>query len=96
MDNYINKLIKSGIGQFIDKSRDELLLKDSIYIKEIEYLENLEEKQRSLTLSKEEFQVIDAYISIIEKCSNKCSDISYFAGIKDTILLQHLDLIKTK
>ncbi len=43
MEDLISKLIDTGIGNFIDRSRDSLILQDEIYLKDSKDLDELEE-----------------------------------------------------
>lgn len=97
MDNILDKLSEMGLGQDVSKSRDEMIKRDNTYNANYKDLEELEEQYKKLDLSAEARVVIDDYISCKENLSMRVEDISYIAGIKDTILFfGYMGLLKDK
>ncbi len=95
MDNLINKLIKESLGNVMDKSRDALLKEDDIYIHDSNDKEALEERYDALRLDEKERILIDDYMACKDTMYSRVADISYIAGVSDTIkLLNSLKLLK--
>lgn len=95
MEKLISKIIDMGMGQFMDNSRQELIVNDEIYLKDIEDEGELEEQYMSLRLPDKERILINDYIECVKTCDNRYSDISYMAGIKDTVrIFTYLGLLK--
>lgn len=95
MDNLINKLIKENLGNLMDKSRDALLLEDEIYLHDRKDKEELEKRYDTLNLCEHDRIVIDDYIACTDTMNSRISDISYIAGVSDTVKLLHsLGLLK--
>ena len=90
-----NILIENGLDILMENSIKELLENDEVYKKDLEDEEELEVKYMHLKLSKEDKRIIDDYISCIQSSLDHYSEVSYLAGVKDTItLLSSLNLIK--
>ena len=95
MDRLINELLETYSGQIIDKSRDELILADEICQRDQADLGKLEEQYAALELSETEKLLINKYISCIETIAHRNADLSYIAGVSDTVrLLRSLDLLR--
>ncbi len=95
MDNLINKLIQENLGNIMDKSRDALLLKDEIYIHDNNDKKALEKRYDSLRLDEKDRIVINDYIACKDTISSRIADLSYIAGVSDSIkLLNSLGLLK--
>lgn len=95
MNKFINDLIGKGMGNFMDHSRDGLMWEDEIHKKAREEEDEWEKKVKELGLGREQEKVIDKYISSIFTVTQRYADISYMAGIKDTVgMLVSLNLIK--
>ena len=95
MDNLINKLIKENLGSIMDKSRDALLLEDEIYIHDNNDKEALEKRYDALRLDEKDRIVINDYIACKDTISSRIADLSYIAGVSDTVkLLNSLKLLK--
>lgn len=95
MDRLINELLETYLGQIIDKSRDELILADEICQRDQADLRKLEEQFAALELSETEKLLINEYISCIETIAHRNADLSYIAGVRDTVrLLRSLDLLR--
>lgn len=95
MDKLIERLIDNGMRRFMDLSRDELARVDKVYQYDCKDAEELEQRYESLFLSKRQRMVINDYIACTATVSHRYADISYMAGIRDTVrMLISLRLIK--
>lgn len=95
MDKLIERLIDNGMRRFMDLSRDELARVDKVYQYDCKDAEELEQRYESLFLSKRQRMVINDYIACTATVSHRYADISYMAGIRDTVrMLVSLGLIK--
>lgn len=95
MDKLIERLIDNGMRHFMDLSRDELARVDKVYQYDCKDAEELEQRYESLFLSKRQRMVINDYIACTATVSHRYADISYMAGIRDTVrMLISLGLIK--
>ena len=95
MNNLINDLLKKGLGNFIDRSRDALIWDDEIYQECSREEDESEEKCFNMNLTKGQKKVIKNYVSDIRATEHRYAYLSYLAGVKDTVrMLVSLDLIK--
>lgn len=95
MDKFINKLLETHLGNIIDQSRDELILGDETGKQNERNLSQLEEKYLSLSLAEADRTLIDEYITCMQKADHRNADLSYVAGVRDTVRLLHsLDVLK--
>lgn len=95
MENLINKLINMGMGEFIEGSRKELALGDDAYLKDKEDEDDLEQRYMELDLPRKQRVLINDYIACVKTAGIRYSDISYMAGIKDTVqMFVQLGLLK--
>lgn len=95
MENLINKVLEFGMSGVIDKTTDELLEKDDVYQRECNKLKILESKYMKLDITYKHKNVIEDYIDCLLSTQYRASNISYMAGIKDTILfLNQVGLLK--
>lgn len=95
MDKFIEDLMEKGLGQLMDKSRDEFLISDEIYREDCRREEELERKVLILNLTEEQKTDIHNYLECVRTSSHRCADLSYIAGIRDTIkFLVALGLLK--
>lgn len=95
MNNLINDLLKKGLGNFIDRSRDALIWDDEIYQKCSREEDETEEKCLNMGLTKEQEKIIKKYVSDIRATEHRYADLSYLAAVRDTVgMLVSLDLIK--
>lgn len=85
MESLISKLIERGLGNIMDKSRDPLILKDEIYLQDSKDLSELEDRYEALDLDKHDRMIIDDYIACMNSSMCRANDISYFAGVRDTL-----------
>ena len=95
MNKLIEDLIKKGMGNFMDVSRDEMAMADEIYKADREAENELEKRYESLGLTREQRIIVNDYIACTSTVNHRYADISYMCGIKNTIeLLSSLGLIK--
>ena len=95
MNKLIEELIKKGMGNFMDRSRDALAWADETYLNDRRDEHELERQYENLDLTKEQRKRINDYIACTLSSNQRYADISYMCGIKDTVsLLVSLGLIK--
>lgn len=95
MDKLINKLINEKLGDTMDRSRDALLLEDDTYIHDEKDKEALEARYDKLNLNEPDRIVINDYIACINTMNSRAADVSYIAGVSDTVkILNSLGLLK--
>ena len=95
MDRLIDDLLKKGLGNFIDRSRDALIWDDEIYQKCSREEDKAEEEFLGLGLTVGQVKIINNYVSDVRATNHRYSDLSYLAGVKDTVgMLVSLDMIK--
>lgn len=95
VDKFIEDLMEKGLGQLMDKSRDEIMAMDEIYGEDCRREEEAERKFLILNLTKEEKTVIEDYLECMRNRNHRCADLSYIAGIRDTVkFLSALGLLK--
>lgn len=95
MNKLINDLLKKGLGNFIDRSRDALIWDDEVYQKCSREEGESEEKSLNMGLTKSQKKIMKQYVSDIRATEHRYADLSYLAGVKDTVgMLVSLDLIK--
>ena len=95
MNKLIEELIKKGMGNFMDRSRDALAWADETYLNDRRDEHELERQYENLDLTKGQKKVINDYIACTLSSNQRYADISYMCGIKDTVsLLVSLGLIK--
>lgn len=95
MNKLINDLLKKGLGNFVDRSRDTLIWDDEEYQKCSKEEDESEQRCLEMGLTKEQEKIIKQYVSDIRATEHRYADLSYLAGVKDTIMvLVSLDLIK--
>lgn len=85
MNKFINKLIRHHLGAYMDKSRDKLAFADKIYQRDVRDSGKLEERYNALELGKRERLVINDYIACLMTREHRMADISYMAGVGDTV-----------
>lgn len=95
MNKLIEDLIKKGMGNFMDRSRDALAGTDEIYLNDCRGEEEMERRYKNLGLTREQKKIINDYVASTSTVNHRYADISYMCGIKDTVsLLVSLGLIK--
>ena len=95
MEKLISKLLDMGMGQFMDHNRQDLIMADEVYLKDMKDEGELEQRYMNLVLPDKERILINDYIACVKTCDNRYSDISYMAGIKDAVrMFIYLGLLK--
>ncbi|MCI8730874.1 MAG: hypothetical protein HFH57_06980 [Lachnospiraceae bacterium] len=95
MENIMDKLINMGIRDFIDESREKLTLEDEVYLMDKRDEDALGQRYLGLDLPRKQRVLIDDYIACVKTAGIRYSDISYIAGIKDTVkMFVQLGLLK--
>lgn len=95
MDKIIDQLLNEGLEQLMDKTRKELALSDEIYKRDGKDERELRKRYIDLDLSKNQRMIVNDYIACVKTVDNRYSDLSYLAGIQDTIkFLIGLGLLK--
>lgn len=95
LDKLINDLLKKGLGNFIDRSRDALIWDDEIYQDCIREEDKSEEKCLDMGLTKRQKKIMKQYVSDIRATEHRYADLSYLAGVKDTVgMLVSLGMVK--
>ena len=95
MNKLIEDLIKKGMGNFMDRSRDALAWADETYLNDRRDEKELEKRYENLDLTQGQKKVINDYVACTLSSNQRYADISYMCGIKDTVsLLVPLGLIK--
>lgn len=87
MEDIIKQLIDAGMGNVMDKRIDPLVMSDTIYQQDCKDLSELEDRVDQLELTKEQRMVIDDYVACMMSTNCRVCDISYIAGIRDSVLL---------
>lgn len=95
MDKFIEKLLKKGLRNIIDKDTDKLLFSDKLYKKDSKDEDELEKRYSALDLSKQERMVINDYIACIRTTNTRAVELAFLAGARDTIkFLNGIGLLK--
>ena len=95
MDKLIDDLLKKGLGNFIGRSRDALIWDDEVYQKCSREEDKAEEEFLGLGLTVGQVKIINNYVSDVRATNHRYSDLSYLAGVKDTVgMLVSLNMIK--
>jgi hypothetical protein len=95
MENIIEKMLKLGVGNFMDASRYQLADNDEVYQQAVKDSAEMRERFQKMDLRPEVRNFIEEYITCISSESSRYSDLSYMAGIRDCIqLLSALDVLK--
>lgn len=89
MDAFIEELLETHLGHMIDKSKDKLILEDEILQQDEKDLSDLEERYTALNLAKSDRLVINDYIACMQTVEHRNLDLSYLAGVRDTVKLLH-------
>lgn len=96
MDAFINELLETHLGHIIDKSKDKLILEDEALQQDEKDLSDLEERYTALNLARADRMLINDYIACMQTVEHRSCDLSYLAGVRDTVKLLHsLDLLKS-
>lgn len=95
MDAFVNELLETHLGNIIDQSRSELIRADKTCMQDERDLSELEQRYTALNLDRADRLVINDYIACIQTVEHRSCDMSYLAGVRDTVKLLHsLGVIK--
>lgn len=95
MNNLMDKMLNYGMGDVFEQTRAELLRKDEVYQKDLRDLLELEERYEALELDMDSKMFINDYIACLNTVNSRAYEVSYMAGIKDTIIfLEYLGFLK--
>jgi hypothetical protein len=95
MEQILKKMMDMGMGQFMDKSRQELCMSDTIYQGDNEDERELEQRYSELDLTRRQRLLVNDYVACMETARSRYADISYVAGVKDTIkMLIHIGALE--
>lgn len=82
-----NEIYERIIRNMIDNSREEMLKNDAEYLRLEAARSNLEDKYLEDDKYKAAMELLDLYIELIMEVDMRFADVSYMAGVKDTIML---------
>ncbi len=95
MEKLLNRLVHKGLRGFMDERRQELALEDEVYLKDSADAGELEQRYIELNLPRDQRLLINDYIACIKTADSRYSNISYIAGVKDTVeMFVQLGLLK--
>lgn len=95
MESLIAAITKKGLVTVIDKTRGELIAKDKEFQKLEKKISDLEYLYSQLELDEKVKKTVEDYVQILDYTRASYGDLSYAAGVKDTILfLNSLGLLK--
>ena len=95
MDKLIDYLLKKCLLNFIYRSSYALNWDDEIYQKCSREEDAAEEKCLNMNLTKGQKKTIMNYVSDVRATGHRYADLSYLAGVKDTVgMLVSLNMIK--
>lgn len=97
MENLLDKLMEMGLGYYIDESHERLIREDTTYKDTMEAVGKYDEIYANLDISKEQRRIIDKYMEKMSVSESRFADISYMAGIRDTVtILKYLGFLDVK
>lgn len=97
MEHMVKKVMVMGVEQFMDKSRQKICMSDTTYLKDNEDERELEQRYMELNLTRRQRQLVNDYIACMQTVQNRYADISYLAGVKDTMkILDQLGIFKSR
>lgn len=96
MESLIAAITEKGLVTVMDKTRGELIAKDKEFQKLEKKISDLEFLYCQLELDEKIKKTVEDYVQILDYTRASYGDLSYAAGVKDTILfLNSLGLLKT-
>lgn len=84
MGKYISELIDIGMGNVIDMSVDDVILKDEIYQKGQTDSGRLYEKFTSM-LNEDQKVIFEDYLASVMSANERACNLAYLVGAKNTI-----------
>ena len=95
MEKLFEKLLNIGMDRFAEDTRQEFVISDEDYLKDIEDGKRMEQRYEEMNLPMDQRMFLNDYIACLRTADRRYSDISYAAGIKDAIrMFKYLDLLK--
>ena len=95
MEKLFEKLLNMGMDQFAADTRQELVLSDEDYLKDIEDEKRMEQRYEEMDLPMNQRMFLNDYLACLRTADRRYSDICYAAGIKDAVrMFKYLDLLK--
>ncbi len=95
MKEMINKLISIRLEQLTGDSKQEMIAADEVYLNDKRDEIELEKRYMELDLPRKQRMLINDYIACTATVHDRYADISYMAGIKDTVrVIDELGLLK--
>lgn len=95
MDNYVDELLKTHLGDMLEETLNEMAMEDEILQSDEAELTALDEQYRALELDGNVREIVDEYIECMQKSDSRRVDLGYIVGIRNTVkLLRSLDLLK--
>lgn len=82
-----NEIYERIIRNMIDNSREEMLRNDEEYLRLEAARTNLEDKYLEDDKYKAAMNLLEQYIDFVQEVDMRFADVSYMAGVKDTIML---------
>lgn len=73
------------LGQLMHRSQQKIALSDATYQNDCKDTREIEEQFGRLNLTQRQKMLVNDYISCIKSADSRYSELSYVAGIKDTI-----------
>ena len=85
MEKLIEVMTNMEMEQLAENTRQELVLSDQVILKDLEDEKNLEQRYEEMDIPREQKMFVNDYIACMKTADDRYADISYAAGVKDTI-----------
>lgn len=85
MEQLISKLVIMETVKYMDKNRQNLAMSDEIFQIDCRDAKELEKRCKALDLTREQQMLINDYIACLSSANSRYSELSYLAGILDTV-----------
>ena len=82
-----NEIFERVISSMIDKTREQILQNDDEYLSLEEKRARMEDSFLHIDQYAEAMKLVSEYIDIVQQVDMRFADVSYLAGVKDTISL---------
>lgn len=82
-----NDIYERIISTMIDSTRERVAFCDEEYLRLEEKRAELEELYQEIEIYSSALNLLNSYISLVQKTDMRFADISYMSGVKDTISL---------
>lgn len=95
MENYVDELLKLYLGSLADESVDQMALEDEELLSAEAEVTRIDEQFMAMDLAADDRMVVDDYLEALQAADNRRAELSYIAGVRNTIKLLHsLNLLK--